>query len=83
MGITKMIKYIIHFDSIDYLVLFCFYFYFCFVVVVFFVCLFVCLLFDTGLVSHDCRPGYCGTHFVDQAGINLRHLPVSDTQVLY
>jgi hypothetical protein len=44
----------------------------------FFVCLFVC--FETGFLL--CSPGCPGTHFVDQAGLELRNLPVSASQVL-
>jgi hypothetical protein len=29
-----------------------------------------------------CSPGYLGTHFVDQAGLELRTLPASASQVL-
>ena len=41
-----------------------------------FVCLFV---FETGFL---CSPGCAGTHFVDQAGLELRNLPASASQVL-
>jgi hypothetical protein len=41
-----------------------------------FVCLFVC-----DRVSL-CSPGYPGTHSVDQAGLELRNLPASASQVL-
>jgi hypothetical protein len=48
----------------------------------FFVCLFVCLF----LVFRDrvslCSPGCPGTHFVDQAGLELRNPPASASQVL-
>jgi hypothetical protein len=48
-----------------------------------FVCLFVCFWF---LVFRDrvslCSPGCPGTHFVDQAGLELRNPPVSASQVL-
>jgi ABC-type multidrug transport system permease subunit len=46
------------------------------------VCLFVCLV----LVFRDrvslCSPGCPGTHFVDQAFLELRNLPASASQVL-
>jgi hypothetical protein len=29
-----------------------------------------------------CSPGYPGTHFVDQAGLELRNLPASASRVL-
>ena len=29
-----------------------------------------------------CSPGYPGTHFVDQTGLELRNLPASASQVL-
>jgi hypothetical protein len=29
-----------------------------------------------------CSPGYPGTHFVDQAGLQLKNLPASASQVL-
>jgi hypothetical protein len=62
-----------------------------------FVCLFVCLFgfffccgfgfgFGFGLVFRDrvslYSPGCPGTHFVDQAGLELRNLPASASQVL-
>jgi hypothetical protein len=49
--------------------------------------LFVCLVFVfvfvffRGRVSL-CNPGCPGTHFVDQAGLELRNLPASASQVL-
>ena len=51
---------------------------FCFVL---FVCLFVCLFVFWDRVSLD-SPGCSGTHFVDQAGIELRNPPASASQVL-
>jgi hypothetical protein len=46
---------------------------------VLFVCLFVCLFRDrVSLYS----PGCPGTHSVDQAGLELRNLPASASQVL-
>jgi hypothetical protein len=49
----------------------------------FFVCLvgwfFACLFFETGLL---CSPGCPGTHFVDQAGLELRNPPASTSRVL-
>jgi hypothetical protein len=50
----------------------------------FFVCLFVFLFFvflffETGFL---CSPGCPGTHFVDQAGLELRNPPASVSQVL-
>jgi hypothetical protein len=51
-------------------VLFCFHFLFCFV-----------LLCFPDRVSL-CSPGCPGTHFVDQAGLKLRNLPASASQVL-
>jgi hypothetical protein len=44
----------------------------------FFVCLFVCFRDRVSL----CSPGCPGTHFVDQAGLELRNLPASSSQVL-
>ena len=52
---------------------------FFFVVVV--VVLFVCSCFFRDRVSL-CSPGCPGTHFVDQAGLELRNLPASASQVL-
>jgi hypothetical protein len=52
--------------------LFCFGF---FVVVV----VAVVVFFKTGFL---CSPGCPGTHFVDQAGLELRNLPASASQVL-
>jgi hypothetical protein len=50
----------------------------------FFVC-FV-LFFGFGFFPQDkvslCSPGCPGTHFVDQAGLELRNLPASASQVL-
>jgi hypothetical protein len=46
----------------------------------FFVCLFVCLLFDTEFPL--CSLGCPGIHFVNQAGLELRNLPASASQVL-
>jgi hypothetical protein len=37
------------------------------------------LFFETGFL---CSPGCPGTHFVDQAGLELRNLPASASQVL-
>ena len=49
---------------------------------VLFVCLFVCLF----LVFRDrvslCSPGCPGTHFVDQAGLELRNLPAFASRLL-
>jgi hypothetical protein len=55
-------------------------FFFCFVFWVFvFVCLFVLVARDrVSLYS----PGCPGTHFVDQAGLELRNLPASASRVL-
>ena len=61
-----------------------------FVVVVFVFCLFVCFWFWVFLgVAGFFRdrfslysPGCPGTHFVDQAGLELRNLPESAYQVL-
>jgi hypothetical protein len=47
----------------------------------FFVCLFVLFLFFRDRVSL-CSPGCPGTHSVDQAGLELRNLPASASQVL-
>jgi hypothetical protein len=48
-----------------------------------YLCLFVCFLF---LFFRDrvslCSPGCPGTHFVDQAGLELRNSPASASQVL-
>jgi hypothetical protein len=46
-----------------------------------FVCLFVCLFVFRDRVSL-CSPGCPGTHSVDQAGLELRNLPASASQVL-
>ena len=48
-----------------------------------FVCLFVCFLFwfFSDRVSL-CSPGCPGTHSVDQAGLELRNLPASASQML-
>jgi hypothetical protein len=43
--------------------------------------LFVCFLFFRDRVSL-CSPGYPGTHYVDQAGLELRNPPASISQVL-
>jgi hypothetical protein len=43
-----------------------------------FVCLFVCFWDRVSL----CSPGCPGTHFVDQAGLELRNPPTSASQVL-
>jgi hypothetical protein len=51
-------------------------FLFCFV----FVFVFVCLFFRDRVSL--CSPGCPGTHFVDQAGIELRNPPASASQVL-
>jgi hypothetical protein len=45
---------------------------------VLFVCLFVCF-FETGFLY---SPGCPGTHFVDQAGLELRNPPASASRVL-
>jgi hypothetical protein len=54
-----------------------------------FVCLFVCLFFwfvFVFFVFQDrvslCSPGCPGTHFVDQAGLELRNPPASASRVL-
>jgi hypothetical protein len=45
-----------------------------------------CFVFCFGLFFRDrvslCRPGCPGTHFVDQAGLELRNPPASDSRVL-
>jgi hypothetical protein len=46
-----------------------------------FVCLFVCLFVFRDKVSL-CSSGCPGTHFVDQAGLELRNLPASASGVL-
>jgi hypothetical protein len=46
-----------------------------------FACLFVCFLVFRDRVSL-CSPGCSVTHFVDQAGLELRNLPASAFQVL-
>jgi hypothetical protein len=51
---------------------------FCFVCFVF-VCLFVCLFLRQVSL---CSPGCPGTYSVDQAGLKLRNLPASASQVL-
>jgi hypothetical protein len=43
-------------------------------------CLFVCLFFKTGFLC--VAPGCPGTHSIAQAGLELRNLPVSASQVL-
>jgi hypothetical protein len=45
-----------------------------------FVCLFVCLFFQDRISL--CSSGCPGTHSVDQAGLELRNLPASASQVL-
>jgi hypothetical protein len=45
-----------------------------------FVCLFVFVFFRDRVSLYS--PGYPGTHFVDQAGLELRNPPVSASQVL-
>jgi hypothetical protein len=45
-----------------------------------FVCLFVCLFFQDRVSLYS--PGCAGTHFVDQAGLELRNPPASASQVL-
>jgi hypothetical protein len=45
----------------------------------FFVCLFVLVFQDRVSL---CSPGCPGTHFVDQAGLELRNLPASASRVL-
>jgi hypothetical protein len=52
----------------------------CFFVVVF-VCLFVCVFVFRNRVSLY-SPGCPGTHFVDQAGLEIINLPASTSQVL-
>jgi hypothetical protein len=47
----------------------------------FYSCLFVCLFVFRDRVSLY-SPGCPGTHFVDQAGLELRNLPASASQVL-
>jgi hypothetical protein len=51
-----------------------------------FVCLFVCLFWFLVLVFRDrvslCSPGCPGTHFVDQAGFELRNPSASASRVL-
>jgi hypothetical protein len=48
-------------------------------IVLSFVCLFVCLFQDRVSL---CSPGCPGTHFVDQAVLELRNLPASASRVL-
>jgi hypothetical protein len=50
------------------------------VVVVVVVVLFVCFCFRDRVSL--CSPGYPGTHFVDQAGLELRNPPASASRVL-
>jgi hypothetical protein len=45
-----------------------------------FVCLFVCFVFRDRVSLYS--PGHPGTHFVDQAGLELRNPPASASQVL-
>jgi hypothetical protein len=47
-----------------------------------FVCLFVCFCFVFQDRVSLCSPGCPGTHFVDQAGLELRNLPASASRVL-
>jgi hypothetical protein len=54
---------------------------FFFLFVCFIFCLFFLFLFFRDRVSL-CSPGCPGTHFVDQAGLELRKLPASASQVL-
>jgi hypothetical protein len=56
--------------------LFCFVLFFWF----FFVCLFVFLVFQDRVSLYS--PGCPGTHFVDQAGLELRDPPASASRVL-
>jgi hypothetical protein len=51
---------------------------FCFL---FFIYLFIYLFFETGFLCID-SPGCPGTHFVDQAGLELRNPPASASRVL-
>jgi hypothetical protein len=44
-----------------------------------FIYLFIYLFFETGFLY---SPGCPGTHFVDQAGLELRNLPASTSRVL-
>jgi hypothetical protein len=44
-----------------------------------FFCLVLVLVFKTGYL---CSPGCPGTHFLDQAGLELRNPPASASQVL-
>jgi len=43
-----------------------------------FICLFGCFLRQ----CYPVYPGHLGTHSVDQAGLELRNLPVSASQIL-
>jgi hypothetical protein len=52
--------------------------FFCFVLFCLFVCLFLVFPDRISLYSPDCPR----THFVDQAGLELRNLPASTSQVL-
>jgi hypothetical protein len=55
------------------------------VVVVFYFCLvgwFLFFFFETGDRVSLCSSGHPGTHSVDQAGLELRNLPASASQVL-
>jgi hypothetical protein len=72
--IATLKLYIITTERVKYLLLFLWdplrqtiYYYFCFV-----------FLRQVSL----CSPGYPGTHSVDQAGLELRNLPASASQVL-
>jgi hypothetical protein len=62
--------------------------FFFFLSFVFFVCLFVCFLvfFGVVVIFRDrvslCSSGCPGTHFVDQAGLELRSPPASASQML-
>jgi hypothetical protein len=51
--------------------------FFCFGI---FVCLFVWLVFRDRVSL--CSPGYPGTHFIDKAGLELRNLSASASQML-
>jgi hypothetical protein len=43
---------------------------------------FACFCFLFSRQGFSCSPGCPGTHFVDQAGLELRNLPASASQVL-
>ena len=58
----------------------CLFVLFCFALFCLFACLLFCFVFRDRVSL--CSPGCPGTHSVDQAGLELRNLPASASQVL-